>query len=97
MVHNGIEYADIQLIAEAYDLLRQLTGMKAGEIAEFVYTSRQMWIARKMTSSTSGRTRTNSTSACPRSARAATGSPDRRTQGATLRQRESTTGCYAGG
>ena len=23
MVHNGIEYADMQLIAEAYDLLRQ--------------------------------------------------------------------------
>ena len=22
MVHNGIEYADMQLIAEAYDLLR---------------------------------------------------------------------------
>jgi hypothetical protein len=25
MVHNGIEYADMQLIAEAYDLLRQAT------------------------------------------------------------------------
>jgi 6-phosphogluconate dehydrogenase len=34
MVHNGIEYADMQLIAEAYDLLRQLASMKAGEIAE---------------------------------------------------------------
>jgi len=34
MVHNGIEYADMQLIAEAYDLLR--TGLDAGpaEIAE---------------------------------------------------------------
>jgi 6-phosphogluconate dehydrogenase len=27
MVHNGIEYADMQLIAEAYDLLR--TGLAA--------------------------------------------------------------------
>ena len=26
MVHNGIEYADMQLIAEAYDLLRQAAG-----------------------------------------------------------------------
>jgi 6-phosphogluconate dehydrogenase len=34
MVHNGIEYADMQLIAEAYDLLRQLLSLKAGEIAE---------------------------------------------------------------
>jgi len=38
MVHNGIEYADMQLIAEAYDLLR--TGLKAtpGEIAEIFRT-----------------------------------------------------------
>ncbi len=34
MVHNGIEYADMQLIAEAYDLLRQGLGAKPGEIAE---------------------------------------------------------------
>ena len=27
MVHNGIEYADIQLIAEAYDLLRHVAGL----------------------------------------------------------------------
>ena len=26
MVHNGIEYADMQLIAEAYDLIQQGTG-----------------------------------------------------------------------
>ena len=26
MVHNGIEYADMQLIAEAYDLIKQATG-----------------------------------------------------------------------
>ncbi|MDT0164846.1 NADP-dependent phosphogluconate dehydrogenase [Actinotalea sp. AC32] len=32
MVHNGIEYADMQLIAEAYDLLRQGLGMSAAEI-----------------------------------------------------------------
>ncbi len=34
MVHNGIEYADMQLIAEAYDLLRHGGGLKPGEIAE---------------------------------------------------------------
>jgi 6-phosphogluconate dehydrogenase len=34
MVHNGIEYADMQLIAEAYDLLGQGTGMGAAELAE---------------------------------------------------------------
>ena len=27
MVHNGIEYADMQLIAEAYDLLRNGAGL----------------------------------------------------------------------
>ena len=30
MVHNGIEYADMQLIAEAYDLLRHAGGYTAG-------------------------------------------------------------------
>src|ERR671936_1305714 len=34
MVHNGIEYADMQLIAEAYDLLQQAFGMGATELAE---------------------------------------------------------------
>ncbi|HET6530800.1 MAG TPA: NADP-dependent phosphogluconate dehydrogenase, partial [Actinoplanes sp.] len=34
MVHNGIEYADMQLIAEAYDLLRQVGGHAPAEIAE---------------------------------------------------------------
>jgi 6-phosphogluconate dehydrogenase len=33
MVHNGIEYADMQLIAEAYDLLRQVGGLSPQEIA----------------------------------------------------------------
>jgi 6-phosphogluconate dehydrogenase len=33
MVHNGIEYADMQLIAEAYDLLRQAGGMTPAQIA----------------------------------------------------------------
>jgi 6-phosphogluconate dehydrogenase len=33
MVHNGIEYADMQLIAEAYDLLRTGLGAPAPEIA----------------------------------------------------------------
>jgi len=33
MVHNGIEYADMQLIAEAYDLLRRGAGREPAEIA----------------------------------------------------------------
>jgi 6-phosphogluconate dehydrogenase len=32
MVHNGIEYGDMQLICEAYDLMRTGFGMKAGEM-----------------------------------------------------------------
>jgi 6-phosphogluconate dehydrogenase len=38
MVHNGIEYADMQLIAEAYDLLRAGLGAPAPEIAEIFRT-----------------------------------------------------------
>jgi len=34
MVHNGIEYADMQLIAEAYDLIRRGTGKAPAEIAD---------------------------------------------------------------
>jgi 6-phosphogluconate dehydrogenase len=33
MVHNGIEYADIQLIAESYDLLRNALGLTPDELA----------------------------------------------------------------
>jgi 6-phosphogluconate dehydrogenase len=33
MVHNGIEYGDMQLIAEIYDLLHRGAGLSAGEIA----------------------------------------------------------------
>src|SRR6476469_2854416 len=34
MVHNGIEYADMQLIAEAYDLLRSGLGTTPAQIAD---------------------------------------------------------------
>ncbi|MGW8888724.1 NADP-dependent phosphogluconate dehydrogenase [Streptomyces sp. NPDC055749] len=34
MVHNGIEYADMQLIAEAYDLLRAVAGYSPAQIAD---------------------------------------------------------------
>jgi 6-phosphogluconate dehydrogenase len=34
MVHNGIEYGDMQLIAEAYDLLRKALGLSAAEISD---------------------------------------------------------------
>ncbi|HLL53433.1 MAG TPA: NADP-dependent phosphogluconate dehydrogenase, partial [Myxococcaceae bacterium] len=33
MVHNGIEYADMQLIAEAYDLLKRGLGLPAAELS----------------------------------------------------------------
>lgn len=33
MVHNGIEYGDMQLIAEAYDILRNALGLEAPELA----------------------------------------------------------------
>jgi 6-phosphogluconate dehydrogenase len=34
MVHNGIEYGDMQLIAEAYDLLRNVAHLTAEQMAE---------------------------------------------------------------
>ncbi|OLE56074.1 MAG: phosphogluconate dehydrogenase (NADP(+)-dependent, decarboxylating) [Acidobacteria bacterium 13_1_20CM_3_53_8] len=34
MVHNGIEYGDMQLIAEAYDILRRVLGMEAAQLAD---------------------------------------------------------------
>jgi len=36
-VHNGIEYADMQMIAEVYGFLRDGEGYPAGEIASFFY------------------------------------------------------------
>lgn len=38
MVHNGIEYADMQVIAEAYDLLRKGLGLSPAQIAEVFST-----------------------------------------------------------
>ena len=34
MVHNGIEYGDMQLIAESYEIFRKVLGMEAGEMDE---------------------------------------------------------------
>jgi len=34
MVHNGIEYGDMQLISEAYFIMKNLLGMNAGEMKE---------------------------------------------------------------
>jgi 6-phosphogluconate dehydrogenase len=34
MVHNGIEYADMQIICEAYHLLKQGLGLTSGEVAD---------------------------------------------------------------
>ena len=38
MVHNGIEYADMQLIAETYDLLKSAYGLSAKEIGDVFAT-----------------------------------------------------------
>ncbi|WP_405667269.1 NADP-dependent phosphogluconate dehydrogenase [Streptomyces sp. NBC_01166] len=38
MVHNGIEYADMQLIAEAYHLLRDVAGYSPAQIADIFRT-----------------------------------------------------------
>jgi 6-phosphogluconate dehydrogenase len=38
MVHNGIEYGDMQLIAEAYDLLKNVAGLNAQQLHE-VFTA----------------------------------------------------------
>jgi 6-phosphogluconate dehydrogenase len=37
MVHNGIEYADLQLIAESYDLLTRGLGLDAAAVGEVFY------------------------------------------------------------
>ena len=34
MVHNGIEYADMQLIAESYAMMKELLGMSHEEISK---------------------------------------------------------------
>lgn len=34
MVHNGIEYGDMQLISESYDILRRVLGLDAGRLHE---------------------------------------------------------------
>ena len=38
MVHNGIEYADMQVIGEAYDILRSVAGIEPAEQAEIFKT-----------------------------------------------------------
>ena len=37
MVHNGIEYGDMELIAESYNLLRNLLGLSVDEIADIFH------------------------------------------------------------
>lgn len=38
MLHNGIEYADMQLIGESYDLMRRVLGLQPAELAEVFRT-----------------------------------------------------------
>ena len=40
MVHNGIEYGDMQMICEAYDLMRALLGLSAPEMGKVLSTPR---------------------------------------------------------
>ena len=37
MIHNGLEYAEMQLIAEAYQLLRQYCSLTPKEISDIFY------------------------------------------------------------
>ena len=46
MVHNGIEYGDMQLIAETYDIMRRALGMSAPEISKVF----QRWNSGKLES-----------------------------------------------
>ena len=46
MVHNGIEYGDMQLIAETYDIMRNALGMSASEMSEVFHR----WNAGKLAS-----------------------------------------------
>lgn len=36
MVHNGIEYGDMQLIAESYDLMKNVLGLSVEEMADIL-------------------------------------------------------------
>jgi len=38
MVHNGIEYGDMQLICEAYHLMKQALGMTNDEISNVCHS-----------------------------------------------------------
>jgi 6-phosphogluconate dehydrogenase len=44
MVHNGIEYGDMQLIAEAYDILKRGLDLEEKEIADiFAKVCNELW------------------------------------------------------
>lgn len=36
MVHNGIEYGDMQLICEAYHLMKDVVGMEHDEMSKVI-------------------------------------------------------------
>ena len=40
MVHNGIEYGDMQLICESYHLMKDVLGMNQDEMAQVSLVSR---------------------------------------------------------
>ena len=41
MVHNGIEYGDMQLIAESYDVMKRVAGLSNEELGRGVYRVEQ--------------------------------------------------------
>jgi len=45
MVHNGIEYGDMQLICEAYHLMKQALGMTNDEISDVCHVTYLLIIA----------------------------------------------------
>lgn len=42
MVHNGIEYGDMQLICEAYHLMKDVLGMDHDEMAQVSFNLRRV-------------------------------------------------------
>ena len=54
MVHNGIEYADMQMIAETCHIMKEILGLSAGEISEIFETWNQGKLNGYLTEITAG-------------------------------------------
>src|SRR6185295_3868282 len=78
MVHNGIEYGDMQLIAEAYDVLKTLGGLDTAELGAPVPTIAASVDARIMSSDRAGRLAASSRLAGPTPAPRASSAADKK-------------------